>query len=49
MIIMPRRQSKARPKPKKMQSQIDKLVEELVKKKEDNGGESEQEKQEKTI
>ena len=45
---MPRRQSKARPKPKKMQSQIDKLVEELVKK-EGKGGESEQEKQEKTI
>ena len=45
---MPRKSNKARPKPKKMQHQIDKLVEELVKK-EDKGGESEQEKQEKTI
>lgn len=45
---MPRRQSKARPKPKKMQHQIDKLVEELVKKKEDNSGEQ-QEKQEEAI
>lgn len=47
---MPRRQSKARPKPKKNQHQIDRLVEELiVKKKEGNGGESEQEKQEEAI
>ena len=45
---MPRKSSKARPKPKKMQSQIDKLIEELVKK-EDKGGESEQEKQEEAI
>ena len=36
-------------KPKKMQHQIDKLVEELVNKKEGNGGESEQEKQEEAI
>lgn len=34
-------------KPKKNQIQIDKLIEELIKK-EDKGGESEQEKQEKT-
>lgn len=31
-------------KPKKMQSQIDRLIEELVEKKEGKGGESEQEK-----
>ena len=47
-MIMPRRQSKARPKPKKNQVQIDRLIEELIKK-EGKGGESEQEKQEKTI
>ena len=47
-MIMPRKSNKARPKPKKNQSQIDKLIEELIKK-EGKGGESEQEKQEKTI
>ena len=36
-MIMPRKSNKARPKPKKMQQQIDKLVEELMKK-EDNSG-----------
>ena len=38
---MPRKSSKARPKPKKMQSQIDKLIEELVKKENQDGKQQE--------
>ena len=35
---MPRKSNKARPKPKKMQQQIDKLVEELIKKENQDDG-----------
>ena len=35
---MPRKANKARPKPKKMQQQIDKLVEELIKKENQDDG-----------